>query len=55
MTGKELKAFAEMIHDDAVIQVDWGAGYRTDWKELKQADIQATLSPVELNAQEVKP
>lgn len=43
MTGKELKEFAALVHDNAVIQVDWGDGYRTDWKDLKQEDIQATL------------
>jgi len=47
MTGRELKKFSEMIHDHAVVQIDWGDGYRTDWKELKPAEIQATLKPAE--------
>ena len=55
MTGKELKRFAELLHDDAEVQVNWGDGYRTEWKMLLTKDIQGTLSPVAFSTQEPKP
>jgi hypothetical protein len=50
MTGKELKRFALMLHDDATVQVNWGDNFRAEWKELNRGEIQATLKPADISA-----
>lgn len=43
MTGKELKAFAERVPDEAVVEVrayDFG----TDWKEIDKSQLRGVLT-----------
>lgn len=53
MTGKQLKAFAANLHDEAVIQIHDARAYRDEWVELEPANLRGvhTISPVEAQEQ----
>jgi len=55
MKGKDLKAWALRVHDEAIVEIDWGTEFRSDWKPLNESEIQAALSPAMFKVQEVKP
>jgi len=43
MTGKEFRAWASTIHDDAEIQVEIEVSYRETWIKLEPEKIRALL------------
>lgn len=43
MTGKQLKAWAATIHDEAIIEIDVTALYTSGWKELELTRIRSML------------
>lgn len=43
MTGKELKAWADTVHDDAIIEVDSTHTYSSGWKAIAHDKIRAFL------------
>lgn len=45
MRGKEFKAFAARLSDDAIIEIADGSSYRNDWKPLKTESIRAVITP----------
>lgn len=46
MTGKEFKAYAALVHDEAEVQVNTQPdSYRATWIPLSMAQIQAVLRP----------
>lgn len=49
MTGKQLKAFAAQLHDDAIIQIHDARNYRDEWVDVDSANLRGvhTIKAVE--------
>ena len=43
MTGKELKAFAQRVENDATIEIK--VTYSSDWRALQPTDVRAVIYP----------
>lgn len=43
MTGKQFKAFASQVPDNAVVEIEDKSNYRQDWVALDPKKIQARL------------
>jgi hypothetical protein len=45
MTGKELREFAAMVPDDAIIEINMGVTSTPYWKAIEPERIQAIVQP----------
>lgn len=45
MTGKELKAFASQVSDEAVVEIQDGSSYSKEWKPLTDKNVRAIVVP----------